>query len=122
MKPLVMNQRVLSWLCLLPDDGNISKWKKLACIALVLGLMMVPLTIFPSSIVYAVKFMSINPLESLFGFYQSIGSIPMANAIIMTFIFRSKIPPIFEKLSHFYEKCMNRLIFVVLNYICVLPN
>lgn len=105
MKPSVTSLQMLTWLCLLPAEENASKWKKRAYIALVFALILADLTVFCSSSMYVVKFVSIDVLESSFGIYQVTAAIPMANAIVVAYLFRQKIQSVFEKLLEFYEKC-----------------
>lgn len=107
MKPLVTDQRVLTWLCVLPAQENTSKWEKRAYIVLVLTLIMAASTVFLSSLVYTVKYMLIDMLETSFGFLQAVAAISMANSIVVAFILRHKIPSVFKKLEEFYEKCKN---------------
>lgn len=106
-KPLVIDQQILTWLRVLPAKENTTKWENCASIALVSTLIVVTLTILSISLMYIVEFISVDVLESLFGIYQTIGTIPMANTIIVAFLLRHKIPPVFEQLSDFYEKRMN---------------
>lgn len=114
MKPLASNQRILTWLCVLPSKENTSKWKKQVYIALVLALIVADLTIFTSSFLYVLKFMSIDLIETSNGFIQCFAAIPMGNAIIVAFIYRHKIQKVFKQLSTFYEKCMNfAVIFII---------
>lgn len=105
MKPLATTQQILTWICILPADKNISTWSKRGYIALVLALILADFTVFVSSLMYVFKFISIDVLETSIGLYQVAASIIMANAIIVAFLFRHKIPSIFEKLSEIYETC-----------------
>lgn len=105
MKPLATDQRILTWLCVLPAEGKTQKWGKLPYFVLILSLIVAALSVFLTSLLYTIKFISIDLLETSIGIYQMIAIIPMANTIVMTFFCRHKIPPIFEKLSKFYEKC-----------------
>lgn len=113
MKPIAIDQRILTWLCVLPAEENTSKWKKRAYILLVLGLIVANITVFSSSLIYAMKFISIDLQRTMIVSPQVIAAIPMANTIVVTFFLRHKIPPIFEKLSKFYEKCINYRIFLL---------
>lgn len=112
MKPLVTDQRVLTWLCLLPPKGNISKGRKRLFILLVLGIIIANLTVFSSSLMYVIKYASIDLQETLVGLCQTIGVIPMTNSIGIAFMLRHKIPPVFEKLSEIYDKCMNLYFYI----------
>ena len=60
MELLLTNQRVLMWLCLLPAKENTSKWKKRAYATIALAMILTDLAIFLASIMYMLKFMSID--------------------------------------------------------------
>lgn len=107
MKPLVTDQRIMTWLCLLPAKENISKGRKGVSLLLVLGIIVANLTVISSSSMYVIKYASVDLQETLVGLCQAIGVIPMTNSIVIAFVHRHKIPPIFEKLSEIYDKCMN---------------
>lgn len=107
MKPLVTDKRILTWLCLLPAKENTSKGRKWLYILLVLGIIVANLTVILSSSMYVVKYASVDLQETLVGLCQTVGVIPMTNSIVIAFVLRHKISPVFEKLSEIYDKCMN---------------
>lgn len=109
VKPLAVDQQILTWLCVLPANEDISKAMRLAKIALVLALIAADLTVFASSLMYAVKFVSIDFQEFSVALYAVIAAFPMANSIAMAFLYRYKVPPIFGNLSGFYDKCKYKL-------------
>lgn len=106
MKPLATTKQILTWLCILPAEKYTSTCKKRAYISLVFALILADFTVFASSLLYVLKFISIDVLETSMGLYQVAASIVMANGIIVAYLFRHKIPTIFEKLSKIYEKCI----------------
>ena len=106
VKPLAIDQQILTWLCVLPANENTSKLKKLTEIALVLALIAADVTVFASSLMYAVKFVSIDFQGFSIALDTVIATIPMVNSIAVAFLYRHKIPSIFERLSEIYEKCM----------------
>lgn len=106
VKPLAIDQQVLMWLSVLPANENISKSMRLAKIALVLFLIAADITVFASGLMYALKYVSIDFQEFSSSLLFCIAAIPMANSIAMAFLYRHKIPAIFESLSKIYDKCM----------------
>lgn len=115
MKPLVTDQQVLTWLCVLPAQDNTDKWKRWAYIALVVTLIVADLSVISSSLIYSVTFRSTDLQKSLIGLQQAIAAVPTANMIVVAFFLRHKIPPIFDNLTKIYEKCKNLFKFVILD-------
>lgn len=109
MKPFTTDQRILTWLCVIPAPQNTSMWKKQVYTALALSLMLANLSNLSSSVMFIVKFLSINLQAALIALHQVLATIPMANTIIMAFFYRHKIPPVFDKLTHIYKKRMYSL-------------
>lgn len=112
MKPLAIDQKILTWLCILPAKKNTDNWKKRSYVTLILVLIVTNVTVFLSSLLHVIKFGSVDVLEASFGVYQAIDTIPAANAIIVSFLFHHEIPPIFQKLSRLYTKCMSLISFL----------
>lgn len=106
MKPLATSQRVLTWLCLLPPDNNISEWTKRSYMAFALAIIVGALVLLVSSIMYVVKFISIDFQDTSIAISAGFGAVAMVNSIIVAIYLRHKIPPMFEQLSRIYEKCM----------------
>lgn len=92
-----------------------SELKKLTAIALVLALIAANVTVFASSLMYAMKFVSIDFQGFSIALDSVIAAIPMANSIAIAFLYRHKIPAIFEMLSEIYGKCM----WIVDNFECI---
>lgn len=103
MKPLPTNQKILTWLFLLPANRTINQRIKWTCIALLLALIVASVAIFVSGLMFVIKFMSIDFIQASFGLTPT-----CANTIVVVFFSRHKVPPIFEKLTKLYEKCMNQ--------------
>ena len=107
MEPLLTNQRVFMWLCLLPATENTRKWKKRAYAAIALAMIVADLAIFLASIMYMLKFKSTDSEGMFYVLYDILAATAMANTIIAAFVFRQKIPPLFEKLTEIYGECKN---------------
>lgn len=106
MKPLKTTQRMLTWLRVLPANKNASKWQKCSYLALVLVLIITAIAVFSSSLLYVMKFKSVEFADTLMAFRQLVAATSMANSIVVAYFLRHKIPSIFDKLSEIYEKCM----------------
>lgn len=109
IKPLNLDQEVLTWLCVLPAEKSTSKWRKRTYIAFVLAAILCVLTVTLSSLMYALKFMSIDLQKSLIGLESVFAAIQMANSIVVLFLIHHKIPIIYGNLTEIYEKRMNHL-------------
>lgn len=105
MKPLASNQRVLTWLCLLPPTkGKNGEEECKTSVSLVVVLILTDLAVFVTCLWYILKFTSLGVQDITIAMCQFLGSIPMANSLVVAFFLRHRIPPAFEKLSKFYEK------------------
>lgn len=117
MKPLVMNRRVLTWLCVFPLDEVTTRKGKLTCIVFSFG---VSLTIFSGltgSVVFFLKFMSTDLEESLYSLFQIAAIFSSANAIVVAFVMRHRIPKMFVNLTRIYEKC--KCDFQIVSTVCL---
>ncbi|XP_055296841.1 odorant receptor 22a-like [Sitodiplosis mosellana] len=104
MKPLATDQQILTWLCVLPAKENTSKWEKWACIAFVMAWIVILLIDILSGLMFVVKFISIDFKGASIAIYAMIGCLIMANSMVVAFLLRHKIPPVYENLSAIYEK------------------
>lgn len=104
MKPLLMNQRVLTWLCMLPMDEASTKTEKLGCIAFAIGVTLIIYSGFLASLIFFLKFVSSDLEESLYALFQVVGMFSTANAIVVAILMRHKIPSIFTNLSKIYDE------------------
>ena len=82
-KPLAIDQQILTWLSVLPANENISKSMRWAKSALVLALIASNLTVFVSSLMYALKFVSIDFQEFSSSLLTFIAAFPMANGFTL---------------------------------------
>lgn len=103
MKPLATNQRVLTWLNLHPADETAKRMEKAAYALVYLTIAVVYLTLFASSVMYFLKFISVDLKESLAAVIQIAPAISLLNAMVFTFLLRNKTAAVFKKLSDIYE-------------------
>lgn len=104
MKPLVTNQRVLSWLCVCPVDKNTNKWQKLVYKIFTISLAILMMGIFVSSSMFFWKFMAVDVEEALYAVYQVMGSTCLLYIMFIVVCFsRSKLNVTFSKLSDIYK-------------------
>ena len=106
MKPLSTSRRVMTWLCLLSAKEGTIEWKNRSYVVLNVAMIVTVLALLPSSLAYVIKFKSIDPQGAFFSLFTTAGATAMGNTIVVAFVFRQKIPPLFEQLSGIYRKCM----------------
>lgn len=104
MKPLVTNQRVLTWLCVYPGEKTTSKIKQLAYIIFSLIVFSGILSSLIASVAYFMKFVSIDLEVALYAVSQIAAAASVLYAIVMTYFSRHGIASIFHKLSEIYDK------------------
>lgn len=106
VKPLASSHRVLTWLCVLPAEENTRKLEQRLYVALLLALIASDVAVAISSFMYILNFKSHSLQDNSIALQELLAAIPVANTIIMAFLFRHKIPPMLGKLLGFYKKCM----------------
>lgn len=118
MKPLPTNQRVLTWLCLLPASANTSNLVKFGYILLTI-LCIVNITAnLAASTVFFMKAVSTEFEKSLFALFQISGGIGVWWMFISVFPLRRNIQGIFEKLSEIYDESMSFVLFKIKKIKC----
>lgn len=105
MNPLVMNRRVLTWLCVLPLDEVTTRKEKLTYIALSIGVILTIFSGLIGSVIFFLKFVSTDLEESLYALFQISALFSTANAIVVTAFTRHRIPAMFVNLMGIYEEC-----------------
>lgn len=108
MKPLVTDQQVLTWLCVLPVKETTSEWRNWSRIAFVVTFIVITLLHLSSSVTFILKFISIDFQRTSIALFTLCGAVSTINSIIVVFIMRHKIPPVYKNLSSIYEKCMSQ--------------
>lgn len=109
MKPLVMNQRVLTWLCVFPLDEAATMKEKLTCITFSIGVILTIFSGLTGSVVFFLKFVSTDLEESLYALFQIAAIFSTSNAIVVAVLMRHRIPAMFSNLTEIYEKCMLKI-------------
>lgn len=105
MKPLECNYRALIWLCVNPNEKNVSRWLKAIRITFALSVFVANSCAVIASIAFFSTFVSIDLEESLYSLLQIAAYIFVVYASIATFVTRRKFHKIFKDLSEIYEKC-----------------
>lgn len=107
MKPLAIDQQILTLLCVLPVKENASEWKKWACIAFVTTFIVITLLHLSSSLMFISKFISIDFHRTSIALFTLCGALSTINSIIVVVFTRHKIPSVYQNLATIYEKCMS---------------
>lgn len=105
MKPLVTNQKVLTWICICPVDKNATKFEKSARIGITSLIVITLFCGFIASVVFFVKFVSIDLEKSLYTVFQIVGTLLILYSFIVLYLFRNEINAIFEHLTEIYDEC-----------------
>lgn len=101
MKPLVTNQKVLIWLYLCAVD-DVSLRTNLAHIALGATAFLLLILGNVASVLFVLKFVSVDLKLSLFALYQIFAISSILYLMIAAFILRHKIHDIFAMLQEIY--------------------
>lgn len=105
MKPLVTNRRMLTWLCLYPNEETSTNRKKIARIVFSVANFIFVLSFFASSVAYLVEFVSIDLRHSLYALLQIFGGATVLYILVIAFHLRHKFPALRENLSQIYQEC-----------------
>lgn len=104
MKPLTTNQRVLTLLSF-PIDQSLS-WRDRLIGLILLPTMLASYMISISlTVLYFLKFKSIDLEKSLYAVFQMGAGLHLASAIIIILLSRYKLSAIFEHLQEIYDLC-----------------
>lgn len=121
MKPLVMNQRVLTWLCVFPMHESAAMKEKLTCIVFSIGVILTIFSGLIGSVIFFLKFVSTDLEESLYALFQIAAIFSTSNAIVVAVQMRHRIPTMFKNLTTIYEKCKLKLnsirLFVAIEFL-----
>lgn len=104
MKPLESTRRALIWLCVI-SDGASSIWKKMANIAFTILLLLFFVTGFTTSIIFFLKFVSIDLEEALYALFQIAGTTDGLYIMTVGYLTRRKINRALESLTKIYHAC-----------------
>lgn len=111
MKPLRMNQWVLTWLSLYPPGKTTSVWKRLAYVIIDLIVLGTNECGLGASGTYFLRYLPIDLAQSLFAFFYIVCFVSAIYAAISMFFLRQKMPGIFENLSRIFNTS-NRLALI----------
>lgn len=104
MRPLVTAQKLLTWLCIRPDDIPVNRWKKLAQTFFTAAILMVILCVLFGSILFVIKFFSIDLKTSLAAITQVYSYLPTLYMFIIAMMMRGKINEILTNLNEIYDE------------------
>lgn len=104
MKPLATTQRILAWLFICRDENPSNRWKKFAQICFVSFVLMISLIHFSGSILFAIKFFSIDLKKTASALVQVFAFIPVIYILTIALILRDQIIEIFSKLKDIYDE------------------
>lgn len=107
MKPLEMNRRVLTWLCVYPASENTSKSTKTLYVIFTLIILSGNLIGLGLSIDYFLKSASTDLEDSLYALFQILATAKMSYTMIVAYFLRHRITAIFVSLSDIYDASKN---------------
>lgn len=103
MKPLLTNQKVLMWLCIYPVNENASKFVKLARVAFTFLVIITELFGLIASVVFFMKFFSVDLEKSLYTIFQIVALISNLYMFVVLCGYRYKIIDVFKHLTEIYN-------------------
>lgn len=102
-KPLKIFQRVFSYISVCPTEENTNKWLKLLFKVSPLIIVIIVLVALTASILYFLRFHSINLETSLNSLFQVVGLLGLTYSIIVTFFTHQKLSAMFISLEKLYK-------------------
>lgn len=102
MKPLATNQRWLIWFCMCSAAESTSKKRQLFYVLFTFVMSAFILAGLVSSILFFVKFISVDFKSCLYAVFQIAASVAVINLMIVGLMNRNQIANIFTKLSDIY--------------------
>lgn len=124
MEPLSSNQKILTWLCILPSNKIESKSEKLAHIAFITSLIVLEFCVFTSCSAFVLQNASTDLGAALYGLLQAAASFGISYMLISGLLLsRQKIAAMFQNLSNLYNESKNlscAKAFSVINSVIVL--
>lgn len=103
IKPLAMNQRVLTWTCICPIDVNTNKRKKLLFIIFTCAIYLSIICGLASSYAFLVAHLSTDLEEAFYALLQITVFAGLIYVQLIAFILRHKITAFLGTLSEIYE-------------------
>lgn len=109
MKPLLTNQKVLTWLCICPADETTRKWQKFIYIGISFAIIAMKMSVVVSSMIFLLKNLSSDLNAALFAFLQIVGMSGMIYTFITGLLIRLKIRDSIQSLVEIYEKSIKSI-------------
>lgn len=103
MEPLATTRRIMVWLCMYPANESATPQQKLAYATHTSVILFFHLVSFVASLVFCVKYVSIDFNGAIFAFMIGIGELGLIYYLIVAVLMRHQIESIFSSLSTIYE-------------------
>lgn len=103
MKPLATNQKVLTWLCILPIYEETSKWKKPFYIVFCILFFTIEVIALTASASFFLLNVTTNLTASIYALCQTVGSISVIYMYSAAFLLRHKIAAFLQDLQKIYD-------------------
>lgn len=110
MKPLVTMQKTLIWLCICVDENPSSRWNEWVYIGFTVSILLSFVSVLIASVLFIVKFISVDLPESLSAFMQVTGWTLSFYMLFIALIMRKKLSAIFTGLAEIYDACKHFII------------
>lgn len=107
MKPLKTLKQMLVWICVCQPNKITSKWKKRAFFANLLAGITIIMAAGTASLLFFLKFISIDLESSLDSLYPAAAGFGLAYTLLMAYLLRHKMNAIFDDLSNIYDTSKN---------------
>lgn len=111
MKPLATNKRVLTWLNVYPLEETASKREKFLYNALSVIILSLELATIVGSVLFILKYWSVNLEDAFFAFFQIDLMINFFYLTAVAYIQRQKISDLFKTLTEICNARNNRFLF-----------
>lgn len=104
MQPLRTYQRILTWICVCPDEIT-TKWQKLSHIAFTIVVFVSLIGDIVSSVFFVLKYRSTNLGDVLYAGAQIVGDSGTTYVFIALYFLRGKVDEVLKDLSQIYDAC-----------------
>lgn len=104
MQPLRTYQRILTWICVCPDETT-TKWQKLSQIAFTILVFVSLIGDIVSSVFFVLKYRSTNLGDSLYAGAQIVGDSGTTYVFIALYFVHGEVKEILKNLSQIYDAC-----------------
>lgn len=104
MKPLATNHRVLTWLNVCPAADTSTKREKNLYFAFSVFILIFELSVLIGSILFFIKYWSINLEDAFFAFFQISAMFGFLYMTLTAYVLRQKISTIFENVKSIFNE------------------